>query len=107
MTALSLAAGLVFMVVAIAATRPDRSRKRRVRLEAKYATSPHLRTIVEGKIVAGMTEAEVVDAWGKPAQRTHQVLKTKTKDVLRFGSGRYASRVTLENGRVVGWTKSG
>lgn len=67
------------MVLAIGATRPDRSKKRRVRLEAKYATSPHLRTIVDGKVVAGMTEAEVVDAWGKPAQRTHQVLKTKTK----------------------------
>ena len=76
---LSFAAALIFMVLAIGATRPDRSKKRRVRLEAKYATSPHLRTIVDGKVVAGMTEAEVVDAWGKPAQRTHQVLKTKTK----------------------------
>jgi hypothetical protein len=102
-----IAMAFAVMVLAVASLRAlngnGRGKRRVAELERKYATSPMRAAIVDKTVRIGMTEAEVVDAWGKPAGRSQRVLKTKTKQTLRYGAGRYAARVHLDNGRVVGW----
>jgi hypothetical protein len=54
----------------------------------------------------GQTQQALLESCGRPADVDEQVMKTKTKHVFKYqpiGTNRYALRVTLENGVVVGW----
>ena len=52
--------------------------------------------------------AALLEALGPPAAHDEKVLKTKTKTIFKWGhisGNRYAVRVTVENGVVVGWER--
>ena len=54
----------------------------------------------------GMTEDQLVESWGTPADRDHEIKHTKTKQTWKYGQtgrNRFKSRVFIENGHVIGW----
>ena len=62
--------------------------------------------MMEGRIARGMTIEMVLDVWGQPADLDETVLKTKSKQEMKYdqkGKNRFGTRVHLENGLVVGW----
>lgn len=95
---------IVMIAWAISSSRNDKARQEALlqALNDKYRNAnPLLRSdIREKKIRVGMSEENVVDAWGQPQRRSSRMLKTKSKTTLHYGNQR---RVHLDNGRVVGW----
>lgn len=84
----------------------EEERLRRDMIEQAYANSPYKLDILNGSIRQGMTANMVVAAWGPPAAIERKVLKTKTREILKYGPGpgrSFANKVTIENGIVVGW----
>lgn len=95
--------GLLLAVVAFVAWG---NAQRRVRLIAKYHDAEAVEMIMQKRIWEGMTAAQLIDAWGKPAAIDEKVLKTKTTQIYkynRFGKNRFHDRVKVDNGVVVGW----
>jgi hypothetical protein len=65
--------------------------------------------IMAQKICQGMTAEHVRESWGLPVDIDQNVLKTKIKETWKYqqtGKGRFANRVFLEGGVVVGWKDS-
>jgi hypothetical protein len=84
------------------------SRIKRKSLLRKYGDPQIADKILKGEIWQGMTEAQLIDSWGRPEAREQNVLKTKTTATFKYGmtgKNRFADRVMLENGVVVGWTQ--
>ena len=53
-----------------------------------------------------MTEGMLIDSWGRPEETDGKNSKTKIKKTLKYGrtgKNRFANRVTVEDGLVVGW----
>jgi hypothetical protein len=53
-----------------------------------------------------MTEDQLLESWGGPADRDYEIRKSKTKETWKYGQigrNRFTSRVFLENGAVIGW----
>jgi hypothetical protein len=90
-----------------AARRKAAEEERRVHLvQRKYSGSPYASDIAAGLVRQGMTYGMVLDAWGQPASVDRKVLKTKTKEVLKYNPGprrTFGNKVFLEDGIVVGW----
>jgi hypothetical protein len=62
--------------------------------------------IMAKKIRQGMTEEMLKESWGPPANVDQEVFKTKLKQTWKYnqiGKNRFANRVFVENGFVVGW----
>ena len=62
--------------------------------------------IMAGQVWVGMPADMLLESKGRPVDTESKVLKTKSKETWKyqqFGKGRYALRVFLENGVVVGW----
>lgn len=79
---------------------------RRERLMKKYGNSELVDRLMNRMFWQGQSEEQLLDSLGKPVDIDQKVLKTKTKEVWKYnqtGKGRYALRVTLENGEVIGW----
>jgi hypothetical protein len=58
----------------------------------------------------GATVPMVLEMLGEPADRSHRVFKTKTKETWRYhhlGGHRYGLTVTFEDGVCVGWNEHG
>lgn len=92
-------------VVNSAAKRSSR-RKRRASLLAKYQDEEIVDWIMGRRIWQGMTHDQLLDSWGRPADMTERVYKTKIAHTLKYnqtGKNRFSDRVTIENGIVVGW----
>jgi len=106
---LGAAVVILLFILSSRAKRERLAREREVRqnmLLAKYGDTQIVNDILNGSIRQGMTMDMVLEAWGKPAAIDHKVYRTKTKDVLKYGPGprrSFASRVTVEDGIVVGW----
>jgi hypothetical protein len=86
--------------------RVFRHRRRLSRLESKYKDANLVRNIMDGYFWVGQTAEQLGDALGAPADVDKQVLKTKSKEIWKYapqGRNRYALRITLQNGTVVGW----
>lgn len=76
----------------------------------KYGDPQIAANIADHMIWAGATEEQLTESWGRPVSVDQKLLKTKTKEVWKYnrtGKNRYGSRVTLENGEVVGWEQKG
>ena len=72
----------------------------------KYDDTQVVDKLMSGTIWRGQTAEQVVDALGSPLSVDTKVLKTKSKEIWKYdhrGANRYALRVTIENGIVVGW----
>ncbi|MBN9365291.1 MULTISPECIES: hypothetical protein [unclassified Devosia] len=95
------AAVLVFAAFALA------KRSRYSRLLQKYGGDEKLvDALISKTIWQGMTEAQLLDSWGKPAAIEEKVMKTKIKQVFKYrptAANRYRDKVTLEDGLIVGW----
>lgn len=84
--------------------------KRREHLMAKYSDANLVDIIMQKKIFEGMSTEQLIDSWGHPVAKDHKVLKTKISETFKYnqtGRNRFASRVMLENGIVVGWKQNG
>ena len=74
----------------------------------KYRNTTLVDKIMQGMFWQGQPASQLIDSLGKPLDIDQKVLKTKTKEVWKYnetGKNRYALKITLENGEVVGWDK--
>jgi hypothetical protein len=79
---------------------------RRRALMGRYDHPEFVASIMDGRIMRGMSMDMVVDVWGDPADLDEVALKTKTKTEMKYdqkGKNRFGTRVHLEDGIVVGW----
>ncbi|MDA9474740.1 hypothetical protein XI03_09545 [Bradyrhizobium sp. CCBAU 65884] len=89
----------------IAVLNNVRRRARRQRLVAKYGEQI-ADMIIARQVWQGMTEEQLVEAWGAPVDRDYEVKKAKTKETWKYGQtgkNRFSNRVYLEDGIVIGW----
>ena len=73
---------------------------------AKYADESIVDMIMARQVWQEQTAEQLLDSLGYPADVDQKVLKTKKKEVWKYGhqgSNRYKTRITLENDVVVGW----
>ena len=83
-------------------------KKRREYLFNKYGDMDLVEKMMKEEIWQGATEEHIIDSIGKPLDIDQKVLKTKTKETWKYdqtAKNRYALKVILENGVVVGWDK--
>ena len=62
--------------------------------------------ILDGALWQGQTQEMLVESIGSPVEVATEVLKSRTRHVLKYkqtGHGRFALKITLEDGVVVGW----
>jgi hypothetical protein len=79
---------------------------RRETLLSKYGDEKVIDDIVARRIWLGQSSEQLVDSIGRPEDIDQKVLKTKKREVWKYGhkgGSRYKYRITLENDRVVGW----
>ena len=99
-------AGLVALVAGYVILRALLRRLRRNLLLRRFGDEAMVDTILEGRIAQGMTVDMVRAVWGEPADFDETVMKTKTKQEMKYdqkGKNRFGTRIYLENGQVVGW----
>jgi hypothetical protein len=84
--------------------------RRRLKLLAKYNDQHAVDMIMSKRIWEGMTEAQLIDAWGRPVEVDERVLKTKIAQVYKYnrsGKASFRDKVKLDDGVVVGWEQKG
>ncbi|MDD2660259.1 MAG: hypothetical protein PHY54_11375 [Methylococcales bacterium] len=101
---------IVFILIAIglAALLSGHDNKRQEALLAKYNNAEVVDLIIKKSIWQSQTSEQLRDSLGQPSEIDRKVMKTKTREVWKYfktGKRRFALRVTLENGVVVGWDK--
>ena len=97
---------IVAVIVAIGAFNVYTTKKRRENLFTKYGDMQVVDAIMARKIWQSMSKEQLIDSWGSPVDIGQKVLRSKTVETYKYsrtGKNRYASRVTLENSRVIGW----
>jgi hypothetical protein len=80
-------------------------KKRRDALMAKYGDAAIVEKIMNRMVWQGMSEEQLIDSWGRPVARDQKVYKSKVTVVFKYqqtSKKRFARRVTVENGIVVG-----
>lgn len=83
----------------------DAVRVRQESLVARFGPE-NAAKIAAGGFWVGQTSEMLIEALGRPADVEERVLKTKRKHVYKYqptGANRYALRITLDDGIVVGW----
>lgn len=73
----------------------------------KYKHSEVVERILNSEYWTGQTTDQLEDSLGAPSDIDTTVLKTKTKEVWKYGKvrkGQYRLRINIENGKVVGWS---
>ena len=88
-----------------------RNRKRNIaqkrrKLLSKYGDNEVVEKLMNQTIWQGQTNEQVVESLGIAEDIDQKVLKTKKKEIWKYGSeggNRYRLRITLENDIVVGW----
>jgi hypothetical protein len=83
--------------------------KERLRyLMDKYQDASVVDKIMSDYIWQRQTSEQLRDSIGAPAAVDNQVLKTKTKEIWKYGhqgGNHFNLRVTVENNQVIGWNK--
>jgi uncharacterized protein len=75
------------------------------RLVGKYGAEIAAR-IVAHKVWQGMTVEQLTKSWGSPADVDCEIVRTRKKETWKYvptGKNRFANRIYLENGVVIGW----
>lgn len=96
------------IIAAIVWVKYDQRQKRLAYLRGKYSDEEVVQAIFNGHFWQGQTSEQLKDSLGPPVDVDHKLLKTKSKDIWKYhhrGANRYALRITIENGIVVGWDK--
>jgi uncharacterized protein len=89
----------------IAVVRNINRRNRRQRLVATYGEQAADR-ILAHQVWQGMTDEQLIESWGLPADKDSEIKRTTTKETWKYGQtgkNRFNNRVYLENGIVIGW----
>ena len=84
----------------------SRRQTREDHLRAKYGRGDVADKIVAGVIWVGESVEQLTDSLGRPEDIDEKVLKTKRKEVWKYGrrgANRYGLRINVEDGAVVGW----
>jgi len=79
---------------------------KRVRLMMKYKDDELVESLMDESFWRGQTADELTDSLGEPLDVDQKVMKTKVREVWKYeqtGKNRYALKITLEDGIVVGW----
>lgn len=108
---IALIAGAVVVAIAAAlAIMAWLNARRRLHLLAKYGDDEAVNLIMHRKVWEGMTQEQLIDSWGHPAEIDERVLKTKTAHVYKYnpsGKNAFRDRVKLDDGVVIGWDQRG
>ena len=108
--AATLAVLVVIGAFAAAESAKKRRRERRLALIAKYGSEHEADMIMDGKIWSGMSSEQLLDSLGKPEGVDQAVNVKKIREIWKYGKvgqNRYRNRITVDNGRVAGWTAKG
>jgi len=80
-------------------------KNKKERLTQEYGEE--IATRIMKKIIwHGETETQLIESMGKPQAIDTKYLKTKTKEIWKyhsFGKNRFKTRITIDEGIVVGW----
>jgi hypothetical protein len=100
---------VVLVVLGIVLSRYQAAKRRQERFRAlteRFGSEEIAQDIMDQKFWTGQTEEMLSESLGTPVAVDKQVLKTKRKEVWKYGEARknqFSLRITVENGRVVGW----
>jgi hypothetical protein len=103
----------IMVITAVGLYCWNKSNKKKQRLDYlrnKYKVEEVVQRIFDGYFWQGQTADQLIDSLGQPADIDYNVLKTKKKEVWKYGhqgGNRYRLRITLENDIVVGWDQKG
>jgi len=106
----AVVATVVLVAIAIACERAFarvRRAQRRATLVAKYGSEAEADMILDKRIWTGMTSEQLVDCLGRPEGVDQQFTARKQREIWKYhrvGQNRYRNRITVEQGRVTGWT---
>ena len=101
-----IVAGLIAVAVLVFLFARWALAQRRKHLIERYGDADVAERIMQARYWRGQTADQLRDALGKPADIDQTVLKTKVKEVWKYqptGKRRYAVKITLDDGFVVGW----
>jgi uncharacterized protein YecT (DUF1311 family) len=93
------------VVGGIAVVGNIRRKQHRQSLVAKYGEEA-ADMILAHQVWQGMTEEQLIESWGLPADKDFEVKRSTTKETWKYGQtgkNRFKNRVYLENGTVIGW----
>ncbi|MFQ2643806.1 MULTISPECIES: hypothetical protein [Aeromonas] len=97
---------VVLLIVSYIVINHYRVKARREYLTKKYGDIYLVERLMKRMFWQGQSKEQLLDSIGKPIDIDQKVLKTKVKETWKYnktGKGRYALRITIENGEVVGW----
>jgi sulfite reductase beta subunit-like hemoprotein len=100
---------IVGVTVTVALSRRAASKRREARfrkLVERFGSEEIAHDIMSQKFWPGQTEEMLTESLGVPEAVDKQILKTKRKEVWKYGEGRrnqFSLKITVENGRVVAW----
>ena len=81
------------------------------RLNEKYDNDQYIvQGILKREFWEEQTAEQLLDSQGQPDSIDKQVMKTKVKEVWKYGAiqkGQFKLRITLENNKVIGWELKG
>ena len=83
----------------------QRREAERLRLVARYGVEIADRILAQ-VVWQGMTEEQLLESRGSPADKDYEVKKTVSKETWKYGQtgkNRFSNRIFLENGIVIGW----
>jgi hypothetical protein len=99
-------------VAAVVAARDSQRRKKANKARVAYLVENYKEReipdrILNGEFWKGQTVEQLKDALGPAHAVDRQVLKTKTKETWKYDEskkGQSATRIQIENGKVIGWS---
>ena len=99
---------VIFLIVGFIVLTALHNKNRRAKLMNKYGDAALVDRLMKQMFWQGQSKEQLLDSLGKPLDIDQKVLKTKVKEVWKYnktGKGRYALRIIIENGEVIGWDK--
>lgn len=81
-------------------------RARRRALMTKYGDAAIVERIMRRTVWEGMTVEQLTDSLGRPVAVDEKLTRRSTTRVYKYqrtGRGRYATRITVRDERVIGW----
>jgi uncharacterized membrane protein len=97
---------IIVIVIAVIYFTHLANKAKRKRLMHIYNDFSLVERLMEGQFWQGQTTNQLIDSIGKPDDISRQVLKSKTKETWKYqktGNKRYALKIFVEDGIVVGW----
>lgn len=97
---------IITLFIFIYLYKRNKKQKRLAYLRDKYKNESIVQKIYNGNFWVGQTTQQLTDSLGDPEGIDNKLLKTKVKEVWKYnrkGVNRFALKINIENGRVIGW----